>query len=342
MRYPKFPKEGDTIGFIAPSFGSAMEPYKTAFQNALKNFEKMGYKTWLGPNVYADCGVGISNTPELCGKEFTDAFTGKNCDAIISCGGGELMCETISNVDWEAVKCAEPKLFMGYSDNTNATFLLNTLCDTAAVYGSCAATFGMEPWHESLTMQWEVFTGMRREIHGFEAFEKESLKDAEHPLIPYNCTEEALPVVALDSKGNETVSGRLIGGCLDCLANLCGTRFDKVAEFTERYKDDGILWFLESCDLNIMSMRRALWELKEAGWFRHASGFLIGRPLHFGEEAFGCDQYEAVMAVLAELDVPVIMDLDFGHLPPVMPIVSGALAQGKVEDGIFRMEMRCE
>ena len=59
-----------------------------------------------------------------------------------------------------------------------------------------------------------------------------------------------------------------------------------------------------------MSIRRAIWQMKNAGWFSHVKGFLIGRPLCFGEEMFGIDHYEAVLGLLAEYDVPVIMDLD--------------------------------
>ena len=36
MRYPEFLQDNGTIGFVAPSFGCATEPYYTAFQNALK------------------------------------------------------------------------------------------------------------------------------------------------------------------------------------------------------------------------------------------------------------------------------------------------------------------
>ena len=52
MRYPKFLPEKGTIGFVAPSFGCATEPYYTAFLNAQKKFQKMGYGLDLGPNCY--------------------------------------------------------------------------------------------------------------------------------------------------------------------------------------------------------------------------------------------------------------------------------------------------
>ena len=49
------------------------------------------------------------------------------------------MCETMSHVDFERLKAAEPKWYLGYSDNTKMTYLLATICDTASVYGPCAA-----------------------------------------------------------------------------------------------------------------------------------------------------------------------------------------------------------
>ena len=138
MRYPKFLPEKGTIGFVAPSFGCATEPYYTAFLNAQKKFQKMGYRLDLGPNCYVAEGIGISNTPQACGKELTDYYCSVDNDILISCGGGEMMCETMNFVDFEKIKSAEPKWYMGYSDNTNFTFLLSTICDTAAVYGPCA------------------------------------------------------------------------------------------------------------------------------------------------------------------------------------------------------------
>lgn len=60
--------------------------------------------------------------------------------------------------------------------------------------------------------------------------------------------------------------------------------FDKTKDFIERYKEDGIIWFLEACDLNVFSIRRAMWQMEQAGWFEHVKAFLIGRPLCFGQD----------------------------------------------------------
>lgn len=350
MRYPEFLKENGTIGFVAPSFGCNEEPYISAFKNAQNKWKDAGYKIDLGPNCYAGDGIGISSTPEKCGKELTDYYVKDGNDCLISCGGGELMCEILNYVDFDAVKAAAPKWYMGYSDNTNMTFLLTTLCDTASIYGPCAASFGMEPWHPSISDAFDLLKGEKLTFESYEMWEKESLRDAEHPLLPYNCTE--LPDIGMfisDEKGDMKriegssaeeifMEGRLLGGCMDCLVNLLGTKFDRVNAFTEKYKEDGIIWFLEACDLNVFAIRRAMWQMENAGWFQYVKGFLIGRPLN-GEEMMNLDHFEAVLNTAGKYHVPVIMDVDMGHFSPMMPLITGSMAKINGEKGKIRVSM---
>lgn len=329
MRYPKFLPSNGTIGFVAPSFGCATEPYRTCFEEAINNFHALGYKTILGPNCKVEKGIGISNTPINCGDELTTAYCSADSDILISCGGGEMMCEVVPFMDFNAMKAAPAKWYMGYSDNTNFTFLSTTLMDTAALYGPCASDFGMNPWHESLQDMMDVLSGRMRCVSNYDAYEVEQLKGEEQPLAPYNTTEP----FKLISYPMETAafSGRLIGGCMECLLNLIGTEFDKVREFNERYKEDGIIWFIEACELNVMDIRRGLWHMKEAGWFEHVRGFLIGRTGN-APDAFGTDRYQSTIDMLKEFNVPIIMDADIGHMPPQMPIISGCTAEVTVQN----------
>lgn len=344
MRYPKYLKAGGTIGFLAPSFGCATEPYRTAFDNAVRKWREMGYGLVFGPNCYVEEGVGISNTPGKCGREVMEMFLSGEADCLISCGGGELMCEILPYVDFEKLAEAEPRWFMGYSDNTNLTYLLATLADTASIYGPCASSFGMEPWHESLSDAMDILTGRKRAVEGYEMWERESVKDPENPLAPYHLTEKRVIRTYFGSEeaqGRLQFGGRLLGGCMDCLVNLLGTRFDRTVDFAERYREDGIVWFLEACDLNVFGIRRAMWQMEEAGWFRHVRGFLIGRPLN-GEPMMNLDAYRAVLEVAGRKNVPVVMDVDLGHLPPMMPVVVGSLAEIVVEGNDIRMDMGIE
>lgn len=367
MRYPEFLKKNGRIGFIAPSFGCATEPYKTRFEKSLEGFSAKGYKTVLGPNAFAAEGIGISNTPEKCAAEANDFFLNDKSDVIISCGGGELMCEVLPYMEFDKIAKAAPKWFMGYSDNTNFTFMLNTLCDTAAIYGPCAGAFSSRK---------DILEGYRfminEEITGKTPGEIEEIADAMYAMgqnaLKLICGEkltvtnyekwftehkfrgeaESLDFEAYDYRqylyvGDKAVksldfSGRLIGGCLDCLANIVGTKFDKVTDFADRYKDDGIIWFLESCELNVMSQARAYWNLKNAGWFENVKGFIIGRPMMFDDAFDDFDHYGAILHELAEFNVPIIMDADLGHIDPTMPIISGACAKVKAEGNSLRIE----
>lgn len=345
MRYPDFLKDNGTIGFVAPSFGAYMEPYKTAFDHALEKIQKQGFKTDLGPNCYAGDGIGISTAPEKCAAELMEYYCSEKNDAIISCGGGELMCGILDYMDFEKIKSANPKWYMGYSDNTNFTFLLTTICDTASIYGPCASSFGMEPWHPYIEDSMDLLQGKTRTeakcggiyLEGFDKWEKESLKSEETPLATCNVTEPSV-LHLYKGKADEmgistieeteiTMEGRLLGGCLDILVMLCGTEYDYVSQFAEKYKEDGIIWFLEACDLNMMSIRRAMWQLEHAGWFKYVKGFVIGRPRMFGENMMGLDQYKAVYDVISHYEVPIIMDADIGHVAPMVPLICGSMAK---------------
>ena len=231
-----------------------------------------------------------------------------------------------------------------------------------------------------------LLKGQKLTMQGYDKWERESLKDEEHPYEPYNLTETSvIKYILPDGRTNvdsiaaekaceksicdfmsETnrpdgsipngrstakekqlsgtnvidFSGRLLGGCVDCLVNLTGTKYDKVTEFAERYKEDGILWFLEACDLNLMSIRRAMWQMEHAGWFRYCKGFLIGRPrIGMDSEEFGIDRYQAVYEMLRQYRVPVMMDLDIGHLPPMMPLICGSMARVVSDGRTYSVEM---
>jgi len=337
MRYPKFLTNRSTIGFIAPAFGCSIEPYKNAFNHGLERLQALGHTVKLGPNCYEGSGVGISNEPQLCAKEFMEMWCDDGNEALLSCGGGELMCEILPYLDFEKLKEVSPKWFMGYSDNTNLCLLLATICDTASVYGPNAPAFGMEPWHESVQDAYDLVHGKKLAFESYDGWQVESLKSEEDPLLPYNITER--PSIRTVNM-NQPFRGRLLGGCMDIVANLIGTRFDKVNDFIDRYVEDGIIWFLEACDLNLMSIRRALWSMEQAGYFRHVKGFVIGRPLHYTEEAFGLDRYTAVTSVLEKYGVPIVMDMDLGHLPPAMPLVNGAMAAVSMERDKVQIQMK--
>lgn len=356
LNFPKPLKPGDTIAIVAPSFGATTEPYTFRFQEAVRQFKSKGYNVVIGECCHKNDGLGISTDPKTAAAELTAYYLDSRVSAVLSCGGGELMCETVSHIDFEELKKAPPKWFMGYSDNTNFIFPLVTISGIAAIYGPNAPGFG-KPWEQTELDAWALLEGKTDTVYGYPMFQNPQV-ESEDPLSPYIFTDEKVLTVFAPSQKNNSISGAklnqvsssqtvemngiLIGGCLDCLAGLSGTRFDKVKEFNEKAKAQNkkIIWVLESCDYNTMDIRRSLWHLRENGWFTNTSGFIFGRPYAaFRQEIMGVNEYNAVTGILGELNVPIVFDADIGHIDPAMPLIFGSDADVTVKGNDIKIKM---
>ncbi|MNI52515.1 Microcin C7 self-immunity protein MccF [compost metagenome] len=129
------------------------------------------------------------------------------------------------------------------------------------------------------------------------------------------------------------LKGRLLGGCIDVIRHIIGTPYGDVRHFQENFiHQEPILWYLENCELNTADLRRSLVQMKLAGWFDNCSGVMFGRsgsntPM---ENYTAEDVYRELSE---ELQVPVVYDLDFGHVPPQMTLINGAYAEVHVAGG---------
>ena len=336
MKRPAFLKKGDTIGITAPSFGCTTEPYKSRLKKSIRIFEERGYKVKVGKTVFMADGKGISTDPAKAAEELTAFYTDPEVKAIISAGGGECMCETISHLDFDLIKKSPAKWFSGYSDNTNFIHPLVTIAGVAAIYGPCISGFGKR-WEEPEEDCLALLEGKCLSVKGYKKFQSPEDEDENSEIyilnkkkILKNFIPSEKKLIKADKNTSLSFEGTLLGGCLDVLENLAGTRFDKTLSFIK--KQDKIVWVLEACDGLPTDIRRWTWHLKECGWFQNAAGFIIGRPLNaFGKKMMGIDQYNAVTDILKELEVPVIMDADMGHIDPAMPLIIGSKTKVKAK-----------
>ena len=313
---PKFLNDNPKIYLVAPSFGCVIEPYQTRLKASIERLKKEGAKITEGENIWKAQGKVSSNTPELRAKEIHDAFL-SDADAVLSVGGGEVMCEILPYIDFELIK-RNPKWFVGFSDNTNLTYTITTICDIESIYGTNAPSYYNLDYDALDT--WNMLHG-KKEFKGYKKWQLEN--NSKSPLITLNLRKRTIiKPYNYESK----VTGRLIGGCLDCLANICGTKFDHTKEYINKHKDEGIIFFMECCDYTSISLRRALFQLKNAGWFDHVSMFLIGRSLNYYDKSFGVSMEESYLDMLKDFNKPILFNIDLGHLPPSMPMRSGALA----------------
>lgn len=328
MNQPEFLHKGDAIYMVAPSFGVAgdISPYAIRYKEAKKHFLAKGYRVIEGENIFLEEGVAASSSPEKRAKEIMDAFASE-AKLILSVGGGETMVEILPHLDF-AFLASKRKWFMGSSDNTNLTLPLALLADTMSIYGPCAPSFYQKKWRNAEIDAIALLEG-KKDLQGYPKYSiTKSNKD--HPLWSYRLTQEK----TIRSFHYEApFSGRILGGCLDCILGLMGTPYADMSAFNARYSSDKVIFALEAYDLNPLSIRRGLFQMKEAGYFTNCAGFLFGRHMCRDLEIFGVNKYNAVSDILGELNVPILMDVDFGHIPPALPFKIGAKAVITLEKG---------
>lgn len=327
MIYPKFLKQNDTIGITAPSDGVVEELDVFRLNNAIRKFEELGYKIKETEDVRTSI-KGKSAPSRIQAQELESLFEDKQTKCIVCAGGGEFLLEMLSEVNLEAIR-NNPKWLQGYSDPTGLLFTITTNLDIATIYADNLKTFGMEKWHKSLQDNVKILEGNLIKQENFDKYES-----TRHENIIGNENYNLDTEVKWENLNNENINitGRMIGGCLDILSELFGTRFDKTKEFIEKYKDDGIVWYLENCEMTSESIIRTLWKFKDNGWFEHVSGFVFGRSAT-NQSRYDISFKEAVTRVLGDLKVPIIFNADIGHVSPRMTIINGAICNVISKDG---------
>ncbi|MEO5851893.1 MAG: LD-carboxypeptidase, partial [Nocardioides sp.] len=109
------------------------------------------------------------------------------------------------------------------------------------------------------------------------------------------------------------------------LGPLAGTVYADVAAFGDEHAAEGVIVFVEASDDDAFTICRHLHAMRYAGWFDHATGVLVGRT--HAPDSSTMTQREAVADALGGLGVPVVLDVECGHVAPFLPLVSGARAR---------------
>ena len=261
-----------------------------------------------------------------------ELYNDKDVKAIIFLGGGDFACEILEYLDFEKISKLPPKWIMGYSDCTNLTLTFNILCDIASIYGPTFKSFGMKNLHNSFINSLRLMEKEEFIQNSYEKYELLKNDEENNPYYEYNLTEN---VKWVNLKGEEEIyfKGRCIGGCIDLFREvIIGSKFDKLKEYCNKYKSDGIVWFLEDFEGNTPEHFRTLWRMRNMGLFENCKGIIFGRPLMVRED-YEISYNEVNLDVLKDLNIPIITDCDIGHLAPQIPIVSGSILEVNSKEG---------
>lgn len=327
MRYPKPLHTGDTIGICAPSSGVTADLYPR-LDRAIANLRALGYEVRETPSVRKQEGY-VSGDAQTRAREFMALYEDPEVALILPPWGGEFLMDMLPLLDFDRLTSLPPKWISGYSDLTTLTFALTLRCDMATVHGANLMNMGYKRIHPSDMALLEAISRDHITQHSanqFGSFDHFMDLDAE----PYLPMQESV-WRSLSSETAVSFSGRVIGGCMDTICKLIGTPYAPIAPFIEKYGRNGILWALESCEMNPPEIYRALWQMRQCGWFDGCAGVLLGRP-------DGCTvsrNYSATDAyrqAFEGLSFPILYDADIGHIPPQMQLINGAVAEVSFED----------
>ena len=249
--------------------------------------------------------------------------------AIIFLEGGDFACEILDYLDFDEISKLQPKWIMGYSDCTTLVLTLTTICDIATIYGPNFKTFGMKKLHISLLNSLKLMEKEEFEQNSYEKCEKISFEEKENdddPYYEFNLVED-VNWINLKNEDEISFKGRCLGGCIDIIReDIIGSKFDKLKAYCDKYKDDGIIWFLEEFEGNTPENFRSLWRMRNIGLFKNCKGIIFGRPLMIRED-YEISYNQSILDALGDLNIPIITNADIGHLAPQIPIVSGSIIE---------------
>lgn len=328
MKYPQFIQLGGTIGIPAPSAGGSDIPSKKRLQQSQKYFTSQGFHLVLSKNLF-NCQNGRSSSAEIRASEINEMFSSKDIDFILCCSGGDFLIEILPFVNFNLL-LKNPKFVAGFSDPTGILYPLTTKYDVATIYGHNFIDFGALNLHKSEIDFIEYMKGNLLIENNYSLYQNDYLERITG-LEGYHLTGKVF-WKTLNNK-NAHFRGRIIGGCLDIIAELAGTKYDGFSDFYKRYKEDGIIWYFDNCELSMEETIRVLWKFEQLGYFKDCVGVIFGRfgklDSYYGYDVNGCLND----SILKKLSIPIVYDADISHKGPCLTIINGAIATVDVKNG---------
>lgn len=247
--------------------------------------EKKGFKVFIHPQTYERHNQSAGTHLQKA-LAFQGLWQRDDIKAIWAAGGGNRALHLVDMINFKKIK-DKPKLLIGFSD---VTALLN------ALYA-----------HTGITC-----------LHGpvFKNLHKH--KESKHLLDLLEGKTSKIPFKKRDILKSGKAKGHLIGGNLSVFQYLPQTMPNK-------FWKDGIL-FLEDCNEELSRLDRMFLHLKRLGVLKEIKGLLIGQFTNIPESGtpFGFTLSDLIEEHTEGLDIPIIMNMPFGHGDVLHPIPIGS------------------
>ncbi|MEU5593126.1 LD-carboxypeptidase [Streptomyces sp. NPDC020298] len=234
--------------------------------------------------------------------DLQNAWCDPAVDAVLCARGGYGVQRIADLIDWEAMRAAGPKVFVGFSDIT-------------ALHEAFATRLGLATLHGPMAAGVDFIKNTRAQEHlRATLFAPETVR-------------------TIRSGGRALVPGRArgvtLGGCLCLLAAERGTPH-------ARPSARGGLLCLEDVGEETYRLDRYLTQLLRAGWLDGVHGVLLGS----WEQCEAYDGVRALLAdrLGALGGVPVVEEFGFGHCEGALTIPFGLAAELDADAGTLTLD----
>ena len=219
MIYPSFLGKNGTIGISAPSAGVGRK--LEDFDRSLATLRRKGYRIVETASVRINDMRGGS--AEERAEELVSLFKNDDVDFVMAAAGGDFLFEILPYTDFRTMK-KHPKWLMGASDPTGILFPYTTKYDVATIYGCNAGSYDVSPLPKFLKDNLKIISGDLPVQTSYKKYMKT-------PGFLAEKIEYDTPVKWQGTVDSLHTQGRCIGGCIDVLKDLIGTRFDGAKDF---------------------------------------------------------------------------------------------------------------
>ncbi len=337
--YPKTVDEKLVIGITAPSSGLGVDYLRDRFELVKKQHIEQGVDVIAG-NCLMSNQEFVSGSAKDRIHDFIKMWNNPQVNLIHPPWGGEHLIDMLELIDFDKLK-ESPTWVQGYSDTSTLLFAITTKTGIATAHGTNFMDF--ISGQDKLTAESRDYLKLKKgDIfvqNSSDKWQKQFVNFKDNLNATYNLTENTEWKLLNSANHKIEIKGRIIGGCLDTISEICNTPYGNLHHFRDQYcNNDGLILYLENCEQNPIQLYRILYKFKYSGWFDNLNSLIFGR--NSGPENDHFSYLSCLKKVFKDVSYPIIYDADIGHKPPQMTIINGSLANLTIEDGNAVLKQR--
>jgi len=306
-----------TVGIWAPSSpGPLLFPKR--FERAISALKRAGFEPVLGRSCSNGAGPDWVE-PKAAADDLKYLVGEKSVDVVMAAVGGWSMLPVLPHVDWDLLSVRRPAI-VGYSDISVMLWACLTKIGLQTIHGPMAipdfGEFG-GPFLYSLDSMRSVLTpGGTGQLSAPLITTDEVLFWDREDVRP-RLAEEA---TSWRSLRDGRCEGWLLPGCLPAVAQLFETSFMPPST--------GAILCLETVGMTVDQVWACMSQWRLSGRLDSVAGLVIARHSQLRPSASGLsDVDKVILEVTRGLDIPILVDVDFGHTDPRLSLKVGGLAR---------------